>query len=77
MSAWDTLWRLTPNWMRRLPHWEYAGDQPEFTGSTPRPRVWYRQTSLVVHARFCRACGLFGDQLTGDANLERSDIILP
>jgi len=28
-STWDSLRLLTPNWMSRLPHWAYAGAQPE------------------------------------------------
>ncbi|HEY1294949.1 MAG TPA: NAD(P)/FAD-dependent oxidoreductase, partial [Chloroflexota bacterium] len=28
-STWDSLRLLTPNWMSRLPHWTYAGDEPD------------------------------------------------
>jgi putative flavoprotein involved in K+ transport len=28
-SSWDSLRLLTPNWMSRLPYWEYAGEQPD------------------------------------------------
>jgi putative flavoprotein involved in K+ transport len=28
-STWDSLRLLTPNWMSRLPHWAYAGAQPD------------------------------------------------
>jgi len=27
-STWDSLRLLTPNWMTRLPHWAYSGEQP-------------------------------------------------
>jgi putative flavoprotein involved in K+ transport len=27
-SSWDSLRLLTPNWMTRLPHWGYSGDEP-------------------------------------------------
>src|SRR6476659_2337922 len=28
-STWDSLRLLTPNWMTRLPHWAYSGEQPD------------------------------------------------
>ncbi len=28
-STWDSLRLLTPNWMSRLPYWEYTGTQPD------------------------------------------------
>ncbi len=28
-STWDSLQLLTPNWMSRLPDWEYAGTEPD------------------------------------------------
>jgi putative flavoprotein involved in K+ transport len=28
-SSWDSLRLLTPNWMTRLPHWKYAGPEPD------------------------------------------------
>jgi len=28
-SSWDSLRLLTPNWMSRLPHWAYAGTEPD------------------------------------------------
>jgi putative flavoprotein involved in K+ transport len=28
-STWDSLRLLTPNWMTRLPYWQYAGTQPD------------------------------------------------
>src|SRR5215472_12185243 len=28
-SSWDSLRLLTPNWMTRLPHWAYSGDEPD------------------------------------------------
>ena len=28
-ERWDSLRLLTPNWMNRLPHWRYAGPDPD------------------------------------------------
>src|SRR5688500_17414217 len=28
-ERWDSLHLLTPSWMTRLPHWQYAGPDPE------------------------------------------------
>ncbi len=36
-ERWDSLRLLTPNWMTRLPHWQYRGDDPD--GFMTRPEV--------------------------------------
>lgn len=28
-ERWDSLQLLSPNWMTRLPHWEYDGSEPD------------------------------------------------
>src|SRR5919206_4260033 len=28
-ASWDSLRLLTPNWMTRLPYWQYSGAQPD------------------------------------------------
>ncbi|MGH8977328.1 MAG: NAD(P)-binding domain-containing protein, partial [Acidimicrobiia bacterium] len=59
-ERWDSLRLLSPNWMTRLPGWQYRGDDPE---------GFMHRTEVVDY--FDRYARSFGAPVQGDTRVER------
>ena len=49
-ERWDSLRLLTPNWMSRLPHYEYEGDDPDGYRTMPQTIAFFERYAEVIAA---------------------------